>query len=135
MADHRAKQTIFPVALRAESITVLDARPPAGNRPFPRAQHVVDSNIIPEDLSAPAIMIAPDPENRHRVVGESRERGENAISCSRDHTPPLEPEIEEVSVDHEGPGAASNVIEKSQEGRFGFVRIHSKVVVGNHITW
>ncbi|MEA2705376.1 MAG: hypothetical protein QOH22_164, partial [Gemmatimonadaceae bacterium] len=101
MAHDRTDQSVAAILLVSKAVTVLQSYLPAGDRALPRAIHIRDADIFAKYFSAPGIVIASDPENLDAGVLELSERSEGAKAPSRDHRLPLEPEVEQVAVDHE----------------------------------
>ena len=85
----------------AKPVAVFDDGLPASELSGPRADVVVDSDIAAEDVATPAVMIARHPKNRDPAVHEVRQCGEDSEGWPRDDRSPLEPELEQVAVDHE----------------------------------
>ena len=77
------------------------ARVPAAECALPRTDMIVDADVRSQHLAAPAVMVAGDPEDWDAAFAEIGQSGEYAVAGPRDDGAPLEPEVEEVAVDHE----------------------------------
>src|SRR6476620_3823587 len=109
MADHRAKATILSILDLSQSVTVVDGGLPTREPAGPRADVIVHADVAAEHVTSPAVMVARHPEDGNAGLHEVRERGEDAKRRPRDHGSPLDPELEEVAVDHERPRAAAQM--------------------------
>ena len=95
-----------------KAVPVLDVRAPPAQRARPGTYAVIDADFPAEDVATPAVVVPGEHHDayaRLAEIGESREYAERA---PRDHVLPLEPEVEEVTVDHERPGAVAERAKK-----------------------
>jgi len=75
----RTNHSVAAVFLVAQAIAVLDLRSPSAELTGPRADVIFDADVVAQNVTAPAIMIARDPEDLESIVvqlGESREGAE-----------------------------------------------------------
>ena len=79
---------------------MLDACVPARKLTSPRADVIFHANVLAENLTAPAVVITRQPEDFQSAVAELGQRGEGAEARARNDGLPLEPEVEEISIDH-----------------------------------
>ena len=116
IAHDRANHPIAAIFLVAQSVAVLDAQSPAGNGALPRSDTVFDSHILAQDLSAPAIVIASDPEDVDAAITQLGEGGEGAKAATGYDRFPLEPEVEQITVDDQRLRLALQTAEKRDKG-------------------
>ena len=112
---------------------VLDSHLPSGNRSFPRPHDVVDSHIVAQDLTAPAIVVAGDPQDLHSRVFQVGQRGERAKAASRNHRFPLEPEVEEIAIYDERSRFARQPAQERHERALDLRARDTQVRVGNDV--
>ncbi len=113
-----AERVIAPVLVVAKSVAVLDQRPPSRKRPAPRSDVILDADIASQDLAAPTIMVAGNPQDVDPTLPQIRQRGERPERGTRNDGAPLEPEIEQVAVDHERSRIVPDVREKGEQRAF-----------------
>ena len=135
MPQDPAQQSVAPVLLVAQSVAVIEARPPTGHLAGPGADVVRHSHVPGQYVAAPAVMIARDPEDRNPGVREARQRGQHLEPRTRNDGAPLKPEVEEVAVDDDGSGGAAQMIQVSQERPFDLGRCDAQVYVGENEAW
>jgi len=70
----RANHSVSAIFAIAEPVAMLNAHVPAREVACPRAYDVVHADILTEHLTAPAIMVAGDPENIDARVFELSQR-------------------------------------------------------------
>src|SRR5918999_2255702 len=112
VTQHATPPAVTAVLDLAQTVAVLDVRTPACQRPGPGTNPILDANLSPQHLAAPAVVVPGEHHDayaRLAEIGESREYAERA---PRDHVLPLEPEVEEVTVDDERPGAVAERAKK-----------------------
>jgi hypothetical protein len=112
MAQHTPPSPVASVLEFTQAVAVLDVGSPSGQRARPRAQPVFDTDFAPQHLPAPAVVVPCQHHDTHARFSEIRERSEHAKRSPRNDVPPLEPEIEEVTVDHERPCPAAQRAKK-----------------------
>src|SRR5579863_4210534 len=120
VAKHRPQRAVAPVLGRAQAIAVLDSRAPSGDLAVPGADVVRDADVIPEYRTAPAVVVAGDPEDLRTGLAQRREGRQHAKGRAGNYRSPLIPELEQVAVDDERrrlavPGLFAPPIEKVQE--------------------
>lgn len=133
IAHHRAHEAISAVFLFPQAVAVLYSRLPSGQISFPRADVVLDTNVLAKNIVAPAVMVAGDPQNWHAALAKIGERSESAEAVSRNDRLPFEPEVEQVAVDQKRAGPALKTSQKSHEGPFYVEGRYTKVSVGDHV--
>jgi hypothetical protein len=112
-----------------QSISVLDAHIPAGDRTFPRSHYVAYADIFPQDLAAPAVVVPSHPQNIHSCVAQLRECRERAKASPWNYCFPLEPEIEQVAVDHKRARFSSQSAKERDERALDLRAGHAQVRV------
>src|SRR5438874_13473607 len=110
---HRFNEPIPSVFPFAQSVAVLDSRSPSGDVAGPLSDLIIRADVFAENLAAPAVVIAGDPEDGKPRIVKLRERGKGAKASPRNHCFPFEPEVEQVAVDDERRSAS---LEAPQEG-------------------
>jgi acyl-CoA thioester hydrolase len=80
-------------------------------------------------------VIPPDPDDRHIASRQSLERRQNTKRVARNDRPPLEPEIEEVAVDHERTRMTVERLEEYQKVVLCLVRHHAEVMIRYDVAW
>ena len=65
---NRTNHSVAAVFLVAQSVAVLDFRSPSAELAGPRADVIFDADVVAENVPAPAIVIARDPEDFESVV-------------------------------------------------------------------
>ena len=80
-------------------------------------------------------MIPGDHEHGRSGVRERGERAEHAHVAARHHGAPLEPEVEEVAVDHDGAGVRSREIQKRDDVALALGGSGAQVRVGHQHAW
>ena len=130
MAHDGTNQPVAAIFLVSQAIAVLESYLPAGDRALPRTLHVRDADIVAKYFSTPGIVIAGDPQYFDARVLELRERRQRAKAPSRDDCLPLEPEVEQVAIDHERSRLAREPAKKRDERAFRLRTGNSEVGVG-----
>ena len=133
MPENTAKCSIPTVLARPKAVAVLDAGLPPGERAFPRADVVVDSDIISQHGTAPTVVIAGDHQNRCSRFVQLSEGSEHAKARTWNDCPPLEPELEEVSINDERRGAPLEMLQESQQIAFDHWIGKSEMQIGDDI--
>src|SRR5690349_3677159 len=118
MPQHGSKRAIALVLFRPEPVAMLDVHAPPADVADPRTELVVDADVFAQDFAAPAIVIAGDHQHRHAGVYYVGERGECSKAATWEHRAPLEPELEEVAVDHDRARRLCGVAQKGDDGLF-----------------
>ena len=112
MSHDRANHPVAAILAVTQPIAVLDAHVPAGYRAFPRSDEIVDADILPQHLTTPTIVIARDPEDIHARFLDFGECGERAETVAWNHALPLEPEVEQVTIDDQRRGLSRQSTQK-----------------------
>src|SRR5438105_1932961 len=130
----RPDHSITAVFAVAQAVTVLDARAPARDVAGPMSDLIVRADVFAQNVAAPTVVIARDPEDRHSGIVQLRKGRESPKTPARDYRLPFEPEVEEISVDHERRGAPLEAAEKSHEPPLGLHRCDAQMRVRDHVT-
>ena len=130
IAHDGTNEPVASIFLVSQAVAVLDSYFPAGDRSFPWPNDVRDADIVSKYLSAPAVVIARDPQYFHAGVLELRERRQCAKASSRNHGLPLEPEVEQVAIDDERSRLTGEPTEKGDERALRLRAGNSEVGVG-----
>ena len=133
IAHDGPNHTVATVFAIAQPVAVLDSHLPSGDRSFPRPDDVVHPDVFAEDLSSPAIVISRDPQDLDSGVSELGERGESAEASAWDHRFPLEPEIEEIAVDHQRCGLPGEPAQERHERALDLRARDSQMRVGDDV--
>ena len=80
---------------------MLDERVPSTRDAAPGPDVIVQTQVLAEHLAAPTVVIAGDPQHRNARLADAGELAEHPHAGARHGVPPLEPEVEQVPVDHE----------------------------------
>jgi len=112
MAQHGPKAAVLPILDSAKPVAVFDDGLPTREPAGPRADVIVHADVAAEHIATPAIMVARHPEDGDVGLHEIRERGEDSKRRPRDDGSPLEPELEEVAVDHERARSAAQMAQE-----------------------
>ena len=128
-ADHPVP-AILPFT---QTVSVFYARIPAGDTPRPRPDDVRHPNIVSQDIAAPTVMISGYPENLDAGVLEVGEGRERAKACSWYDRPPLEPEIEKISVDHKRGRFAGQPAQKTDERSLDLRTSNAQMRIGDYV--
>jgi acyl-CoA thioester hydrolase len=115
MAHDRTNHPVAAILAVTKSVTVLDAHIPPGDLTVPWPDEIADADILTQHFATPAIVIARDPKDIHARILELGERGERAKTVARNHALPLEPEVEQVTIDDQRRGFSGQATEKRDE--------------------
>lgn len=130
-----AKHPVAAILSRAKAITMLDPGVPTRDRAFPRANVVIDADIIAKYLAAPTVVIPGDHQYRRTRFPKLRERRENAEAPSRNDGSPLEPELEQISIHDEGTRTPMQMSQELQQLPLYCGLRETEVQVGDDIRW
>lgn len=133
VAEHTSQHAIALVLDRTQPVAVFDVRAPSRGCVDDRTESVVDSDVAPQHVAAPAVVVARDHGHRDPRVDHIRQCGERAKTASRNHRAPLEPELEQVTVDDERSAARRNVSEERHDTALDVGVGESEVRVAHHI--
>ena len=125
---------VAPVLRVAQAVPVIQSRTPAGNGSGPGTDVVRHPDVLREQVTAPAIVVAGNPHDGYAAVGESRQGRQHLEAGTWHHRAPLEPEVEEVAVDHDRAGGPTQVLQESQEGPLNLRRCDAEVHIGEDET-
>lgn len=120
VAQHRPNEAIPSIFARSQAIAVLDSRWPSGECAFPRADSIIDADVVTQNVATPAIVITGDHQDRRTRLVQIRERGKNPEARAWDHGTPLEPELEQIAVDHQRCRATLELPQKGERVAFHF---------------
>src|SRR5438477_6736472 len=96
-----AERAITAILASAQSVSVLDARAPARYLAFPRVEPEIHTHVVAEKGATPAVVVARNHENRKPALAQLCQRGNDAKCGARHHVLPFEPELEQITADHE----------------------------------
>jgi hypothetical protein len=77
---------------------------PSSNGPFPFTTVVLRTNVLPQYLPPPAVMVPRDPDDLDPGLIYSGQLSQYPEAMPWNDSLPFEPEIEQVSIDHQTPG-------------------------------
>lgn len=132
---NRTDDSVAAIFFVAQSVAVLDLRSPSTKLTCPRADVILDSDVVAQNVTAPAVVIPCDPENLESVVAQLGKCAECAEACARNHGFPLEPEIEEITVDYERACSSAQIMQEANKSALDVARRNADVRIGNEITW
>src|SRR5687768_53046 len=93
VTQHTPPSAVAPVFDLAQPVAMLDVRAPSGERTGPRAEAILDADLAPEYLAAPAVVIPGDHHDSNAGFAQVGQCCEDAKRAARNHVPPLEPEV------------------------------------------
>jgi len=128
---NRTNHSVAAVFFVAQAVAVLDFRSPSAELAGPRADVIFDADVVAQNVTAPAIVIARYPEDLESVVVQLGERRESAEACARNYGFPLEPEIEEITVDYQRAGSSAQIMQKANKAALDVARRNADVRIGN----
>src|SRR6185503_17900978 len=131
--EHVLDGAVAAILARAQTVAVLEARSPASQFALPWPEPVVDARVALEHVAAPAVVVAGDHQDRDAIVREIRERPEHAKAAARYDGLPLEPELEQVAVDHDGARAPAQRLQKSAQRALDLGRCIAEMRVGDDV--
>src|SRR6266550_3224406 len=132
---NRTDNSVTAIFFVAQPVAVLDFRSPSAELTRPRPDMIFDADVVAQNVTAPAIMIARDPEDLQSLVVQLRKRGERAEACAWNYGFPLEPEIEEITVDHQRSCSSAQIMQEANKPALDVARRDADVRIGNEITW
>lgn len=118
----------------AQPVTMFDTGAPRPYTTRPRPQVVVDPNVALQYVSAPAVMIPCNVNDFHTSLSDGRQRGEHPKTMPGNHALPLEPEVEQITIDHQCTRSIWKRREISLEQSFDRHRSHPQMQIGNNMT-
>lgn len=101
--------------LLGDSIAVTDQCAKPGQRELNRSGVKGGAQFPSPEASAPPVMIASRDRQHHALVSQRAQRREGLECVARNHRAVLEPEIEQVAVDHQMAGDVGNDGEEATE--------------------
>jgi len=113
-------ETIAFVFSGSKSVSVLDVCAPRADRVAPRTEHIVDSDVATKHIAAPAVVVAGDHHDLHARIHDIGEGGKRSESSARNDGAPLEPELEQIAVDHERAAMCRDVSQERDDRAFDF---------------
>ena len=111
-SDDRSKQPRAE-AIPGEAVTVVDGSRKPAEREIGAVGVKGCSQLLPPERAPPTIVVAANDREADTGPPNTGERFERGEGGARDHGTVLEPELEEVAVDHQVVGDARYVIEKA----------------------
>ena len=134
VAHDRAHHPVTSIFFFAKSVTMLDTGVPSGEISRPGAYMIFDSDVLPQNLIAPAVVIAGDPENGEASVSKIGECRKGAEAAARNHRFPFEPEIEQIAVDDQRSRSGCQSPQETYERALRLWRRDAKVRIGDDVT-
>jgi acyl-CoA thioester hydrolase len=134
MPEQPTQHPIPFVLARAKSVAVLDARVPSSDVAEPRAESVIDTDVLSQYVATPAIVIARDHRHGHTRVRDVGECGDGSKATTRNHGAPLEPELEQIAVDHQRSGMRRHMTKKRDHRTLDFISGEAKMRVRHDVT-
>jgi acyl-CoA thioester hydrolase len=113
---------------------MFDARRPTADRPLPSIEPIVDADVVPQYIAAPAVVISGDHHHRNSRISQVRQRRKHPKAGSRNHGLPLEPEFEEIAIDDHRPGRVPEIAEKAEDVGSDRWRREAKMRVGKDVS-
>lgn len=123
------------IFLVPQTVAVIDASVPSGQTAAPRPDVILDSDIRPQNLTAPAIVITGYIENGHAAFAEIRQRGQGAEAAPWNDRFPFEPEVEEIAIDDKRPGLALEFSQERNERLLDIDWCDSEMRIRYHVAW
>ena len=133
VSHDRAYHPVSPIFLVAKPVTVLDPRIPSREISSPGTHVVLDTYVLPQDVVPPAVVISGDKKNREPGIAKIGQCGKSAEAVAGDDRLPLEPEIEQVPVDHERARSSCQSPQESNELSLDVERCDAEVCVGDYV--
>jgi acyl-CoA thioester hydrolase len=133
VAQHAPQHAVTLVFDWSKSVAVLDMRAPSGGAIDDRTESVVDPDVVAQHLATPAVMVAGDHRYGNARVDDVGERRERAEAPTRDHRSPLEPELEQITVDDERSAARRDMPEERHDASLHAGVGESEMRVAHHI--
>ena len=134
MPQDRTQTPVRGILALAQAIPVLKHRVPVGEKPAPRPHVVLHPDVVAQDLTAPAVVVARNPEDRDSLIDQAGELAQHADARPRHYVAPLKPEVEQVAVNDQRLRIGRQLTEEVQQSPLGVGRGHAKVRIGDHIT-
>jgi acyl-CoA thioester hydrolase len=131
MAQHATEPPVRRVFDLAKPVAVDKLGPPCPDRAGPRVQGVLSACFGHEGIAAPAIVIPADPKHRDPGVVQVRERRKDPKARARHGMAPAEPEIEQVTHDHQRASARGHIAQQPQQGTLCLLRGDAEVRVAD----
>jgi acyl-CoA thioester hydrolase len=126
-------RAVFAILQRPQPIAMLEMHAPAGDVVDQRTELVVDADVFAQNVTTPAVVVAGDHSNRHAGVDDVGQRGQCAKAATRDDRAPLEPELEEIAVDHQRTRSLGDVTKKRDDGPFDIAGPVAQMCVGHDV--
>ena len=112
---------------------MFNVRAPRPDRVTPWAKSIVDSNIVLENLAAPAVVIARDHQDLYSSIHEISQGRHCSESAARNDGSPFEPEFEQIAVYDERAPVRCNVTKKTHDRTFDVRSCEAEVRVGHDV--
>ena len=104
---------------------------PKGARP--RADVIRDADVAREHVAAPAVVVARHHHHGEPGIAKVHQRSQHTHGAARYHGAPLEPELEEIAVDHQGGGVPGKVAHERDERSLHRFRCMAEMDVRDYI--
>jgi len=113
--QHPPQRAITLVLGVAQPVAVIDGNLPPADHTAPAPDMIGHADVVPEHVTAPAIVVPGDPHDLHTRVGKISEGRENAKTGPRDHGFPFEPEVVEIAIDDKRSGPALEMLQEVEQ--------------------
>src|SRR5204863_1318908 len=115
IAQHAPQRPVAAVLASAKTVAVLHPGSPIRQGALPRIHTKIDADVVAQNLAAPHVVVACDHQHGDAAIVELRDGGKHAERSARHYAPPLEPELEEITIDDERPGTPLEVPKETDE--------------------
>jgi len=133
VAQNRPQQQVATIGGTTEPIPMFDHASPLADGKREWRGLIRDTHLAAQHLAAPAIVIAGYPGDRHPGRAQFRQRAKDG-QCERRHgAAPLEPEIEDVAVQHQRAWHPAQSTEKLEQRLRGGRRGRTHMAVGEDV--
>ena len=125
--------SISAIFFLSQPIAMVNPRIPSGDVAAPRTDVIFDADVLAENLIAPAVMVAGNEEDWQSCIAQIRKRCKSTKAVSGYHRFPFEPEVEQISVDHQRTRVSCKSSQECNELSLDVERGDAKVRVGDYV--
>ncbi len=133
MPDDSAEHPVTTVFDGAQSIPVLDMCAPSADDAVPRSRVVRQSDLVPEEVTTPPVVIAGDHQDVETGFPKVSERAQRSKVSAGNDGLPLEPEIEQIAVNQEGLRPTRQRTQKCHQLALDVRRAGAEMYVRDHV--
>jgi hypothetical protein len=130
---YRTNHPVSAVFFLSQPIAMVNPGIPSGDVAAPGTDVIFDADVLAKNFIAPAVMVAGDEEDRQPCIAQISERCQSAKAVAGYNGLPLEPEIEEVTVDYERTRMTCKSSQESNEPPLDVERRNTEMRVGDYI--